>query len=340
LSSYKKVSLGSSVAVLGVLGVGALFVGLFVGPGLGVDKLAELFAGNGLLAGIFQLRLGRTLLALLVGAALGLAGAALQGLTRNPLADPFLTGVSAGAGVGVAVAALVGIGSATTLGYLGRQGLAFVSGVGAALLVWRLSGGGRFGRNGLIVAGVVVNATLSGLILVILSWLPIFSQGAVLGWLWGDLSTPYIRWWPMLTAAVLTVGGGVYLFWRAPALDALALGEEQAHSLGINLRRGRRGILLAAALLTASATALGGIIPFVGLVAPHLVRVRAGAGHRRLLPLTALTGAVLVLVADNVVRLAVNYLSLPSLPLGAALALLGGPYFFAVYRKMGKKQLL
>jgi iron complex transport system permease protein len=336
-----------TVVLLAVLGAGGLFVGLVVGPGLGPADLPTLFAGTDpLLTGIFVLRLGRTLLGLVVGAALGLAGAALQGLTRNPLADPFLTGVSAGAGTGVALAALVGVGAGffaglpVLLGCLGRQLFAFAGGLGAALAVWGLAGRGRASRSGLIVAGVVTNATLSGVILLILAWLPVFSQGAVLAWLLGDLSTPYVEWWPLGFTVVLVVAAGVYLFLRAPALDALALGDTQAHSLGVEMDRTRRGILLAASLATAAATASAGIVPFVGLVAPHLVRVTVGAGHRRLFPLAALVGAVLVLTADNLVRLALVYLRLPSLPLGAALALAGGPFFFHIYRRRGRGELL
>jgi len=330
----------ASVALLAVLGAGGLFVGLFVGPGLGPGDLPGFVAGSDpLLTGIFVLRLGRTLLGLIVGAALGMAGAALQGLTRNPLADPFLTGVSAGSGTGVALAALLGIG-AGLLGCLGRQLFAFAGGLGAALAVWGLAGRERGSRSGLIVAGVVTNATLSGVILVILAWLPVFSQGAVLAWLLGDLSTPYVEWWPLAITAVLVAAAGVYLFLRAPALDALALGEAQAHSLGVELKGARRGILLAASLAVAAVTAFAGIVPFVGLVAPHLVRVTVGAGHRRLFPLAALVGAVLVLAADNLVRLALVYLHLPSLPLGAALALAGGPFFFHIYRKSGRGELL
>jgi iron complex transport system permease protein len=330
-----------SVIFLAVLGFGGLFVGLFVGPGFGVGDLPSLFSGSDALpAGVFDLRLGPTLLALVVGAALGMAGAALQGLTRNPLADPFLTGVSAGAGTGVALAALLGVGSATLLGLLGRQALAFAGGLGAALLVWGLAGRQRGSRTGLIVAGVVTNATLSGVILVILAWLPVFSQGAVLAWLMGDLSTPYVEWAPLVISGALTVAAGVYLVFRAPALDALALGDARAHSLGVELKSTRRGVLLAASLVTAAATALAGIVPFVGLVAPHLVRVTAGPSHRRLFPLAALVGAVLVLAADNVVRLALIYLRLPSLPLGAALALAGGPFFFHIYRRSSRGELL
>jgi iron complex transport system permease protein len=331
----------ASAALLFVLGAGGLFVGLLVGPGLGPGDLPGLVSeADPLLTGIFVLRLGRTLLGLVVGAALGMAGAALQGLTRNPLADPFLTGVSAGAGTGVALAALCGIGAASILGYLGRQLFAFAGGIASALLVWGLAGRERGSRSGLIVAGVVTNATLSGVILVILAWLPVFSQGAVLAWLLGDLSTPYVEWWPLLITTVIVVAAGIYLFWRAPALDALALGEAQAHSLGVELRRTRRGILLAASLAVAAVTAFAGIVPFVGLVAPHLVRVTTGAGHRRLFPLAALVGAVLVLAADNIVRLALVYLRLPSLPLGAALALAGGPFFFHIYRRSGRGELL
>lgn len=307
--------------LLGFLGLGAVTLGLLVGP-------ADIN-----IPGVLTLRLGRTLLGLLTGAALGAAGATLQGLTRNPLADPYLTGVSAGAGVGVALAALLGIGGLTTLGFLGRQALGFLGGIGAALLVWRLTGRRRGDSTGLIVAGVVTNAGLSGVILIILAWLPLWSQGAVLGWLMGDLASPYLDWGPLILAAGLIAACLVYLLTRSRELDALALGERCAHSLGVDIDRARGGTLLAAALATATAVTLAGIIPFVGLVAPHLVRVRLGADHRRLLPSSALVGAVLVVLADNAVRLAVCYLGLPGLPVGAALALIGGPYFFIIYRR-------
>lgn len=313
--------------LLGLAGLGVLALGLLAGP-------APLEA-----TGVFGLRLGRTLLGLLSGAALGLAGAAMQGLTRNPLADPFLTGVSAGAGVGLALAVLLGVGQASIPGLLGRQAAAFAGGVGAGLLVWGLAGRRRSGA-GLIVAGVVVNAALSGVILLILAWLPLWSQGAVLGWLMGDLARPHAEVAPLVVAGVLLILALIRLLTLDRELDALGLGEERAHSLGVDARAVRRDVLLAAALATAVAVSLAGIIPFVGLIAPHLSRNAGVRLHRRLLPMSALLGAALTTAADNLVRLAASYLGLPGVPVGAALAVVGGAYFFVVFRRRRRGELL
>ncbi|MEN9232150.1 MAG: iron ABC transporter permease [Thermostichus sp. DG02_5_bins_236] len=271
---------------------------------------------------LWQLRMPRALLAQLVGAALGMAGALLQGMLGNGLADPYLLGISAGAGL-----AAVGL---LTLGEWTRWVplAAWSGGVLTTLLVYGLARS----RSGLaverlILAGVAVSALFGAISSTLLLMADDRVQVA-LSWLIGSLSG---RGWPEVQTAGMYILVGLGLGWgQARALNLLSLGEEMAVGLGIPLARTRVVIGLVAALLAAAAVSVGGLIGFVGLVVPHMVRQTVGSDYRWLLPLAALAGAGLLGSADILARLGAV-----ELPVGVVTALMGAPFFGWLLRQRG-----
>lgn len=273
---------------------------------------------------IWGIRLSRVVLAGLVGAALATAGVVFQGLLLNPLADPFTLGVSTGAALGVALLVMLGVGGS----FLGLSPLplgALLGALGAMVVVLVLSreSGGRIRKESLILAGIVVSTFLSALISLIKS-LDEESLSAIVFWIMGSFSgRGWIHVGFLLPYAAL---GLVLAFWYHRELDIMALGEEQSHHLGVAVSKVRLNLLLGASLLTAGAVSVSGVIGFVGLVVPHLVRVLAGPSHGRLLVLSAFTGALILIWADVVAR--VLLASGQELPVGVVTALIGGPFFF------------
>jgi iron complex transport system permease protein len=272
---------------------------------------------------VWGIRLSRVVLSGLVGASLATAGVIFQGLLLNPLADPFTIGVSTGAAFGVALLIMLGVGGS----FLGLSPLplgALIGALGAMLAVLVMSReAGRIRKETLILAGIVVSTFLSALISLIKS-LDEESLSAIFFWIMGSFSG---RGWihvgfllPYMTAGLLMAA----LYHRE--LDILALGEEQSHHLGVAVSQVRLKLLVAASLLTAGAVSVSGVIGFVGLVVPHLVRVLAGPSHGRLLALSAVAGALILIWADVLAR--VLLASGQELPVGVVTALIGGPFFF------------
>jgi iron complex transport system permease protein len=273
-----------------------------------------------------QIRLPRTLLGLAVGAVLALAGVAMQGLFRNPLADPGLVGVSSGAALGAAIAI---VGGASFGGlpdafapYL-LSASAFAGGLGVTAVVYRL--GRRDGQTSvsiMLLAGVAMTA-LAGSIIGLFTYLADDATLRTLTfWNLGTLNgASYARLWPLLTVCVLVIA---WLPRRAKALNALLLGESEARHLGIEVERLKRELILCIALGVGAAVAAAGLIGFVGLIVPHLVRLVAGPDHRVVLPASALAGATLLLCADIFARLV---LAPAELPIGIVTAFLGAPFF-------------
>ena len=272
---------------------------------------------------VWGIRLSRVVLSALVGAALATAGVVFQGLLLNPLADPFTIGVSTGAAFGVALLVMLGVGGA----FWGLSPLplgALVGALGAMLAVLALSReGGRLRKESLIMAGIVVSTFLSALISLIKS-LDEESLSAIVFWIMGSFSG---RGWVhvgfLLPYAAL---GFLLTALHTRELDILALGEDSSHYLGVAVSRVRLKLLLGASLLTAGAVSVSGVIGFVGLVVPHLMRMLAGPAHGRLLLLSALSGALTLMWADVLAR--VLLASGQELPVGVVTALLGGPFFF------------
>lgn len=265
---------------------------------------------------IVQIRLSRIILAFGVGAALALAGAALQGVLRNPLADPFTLGISGGAAFGASLALSLGI-SALLLPWFALGGAALAL---AAVLGLAVRGG--LGRDSLILAGVVISAFLAALIALVKA-LNEDSVSGIVFWIMGSLQN---RTWTdvELFLPLFLIGAGPLLLLHRQ-LDLLALGERQARLLGMHAARMRLILLIAASCLSAAAVSVAGIIGFVGIIVPHLIRLFRGASHKGLLPNSALAGGILLLWSDTLARMALN--GGMELPVGVVTALLGGPFF-------------
>ena len=271
------------------------------------------------------LRLPRAALAALVGAGLGLSGAALQGTMRNPLAEPYLLGVSGGAAVG-AVAA-VALGLSLTLVPLAAFAGAIVA-VAIAFFVAHAAGTGGDARI-LLMAGVVVGAFANSVIMLVLGTAPSNVFRDAMWWMMGSVAAATWAQTGWLIA-YLVVGGGALLVW-ARQIDVLALGDDTAAALGVDPDRAARRIYAAAALVAAATVAAAGLVGFVGLVVPHIVRGIGFHRHRPLLLGSALAGATLVVLADVVART----LRPPAeLPLGAVTAIVGVPFFLARLRRL------
>jgi iron complex transport system permease protein len=275
---------------------------------------------------IGTVRLPRVMLAACVGAALGMSGAAMQGTLRNALAEPYLLGVSGGAAVGAVVA--VAVGASIAVGVP----LAAFAGAGVAttivLGVARAAGGGRADVRLLLMAGVVVGAFANATIMVAYAVAPPETVRGALWWMMGSVDAAdwsRVRW----LALYVLAGGGALLAW-ARDIDALALGDEGAAALGVDVERAGRRAYLAAALLAAATVAAAGLIGFVGLVVPHIVRAAGIRQHRPLIAGSAVAGAALVVGADLVARIARPP---AELPLGAVTALLGVPFFLWQLRR-------
>ena len=265
-----------------------------------------------------ELRAPRTVLAILVGGALGVSGAALQGLLRNPLAEPGVLGISTGASLGAVLSLYYGVSASFALA-LPLAGL-LGAGVASALVIALAHRGGAIA---LILAGAAMSSFGGALVALVLNLAPSpWAATEIMVWLMGSLAD---RSWSHVTlAAPFVLIGGALLFSTGRALDALSLGEDAAESLGVKLDTLRLAVVAGAALAVGAATAVSGAIGFVGLVAGHLVRPLAGHMPSRVLPAAALAGAALVLAADIGVRLAPFG---PEMKLGVVTALIGAPFF-------------
>jgi iron complex transport system permease protein len=313
------------VVLLVVMFAASLFAGRVWLPPF--DVLSGLFGGDGGLADVIvdELRLPRAVLAVMVGGALGLGGAVLQGLTRNPLAEPGLLGVSAGASLGAVISIYFGFGASFALA---TPVFGLLGAVAAMSLTFAISWGG--GTLALILAGVAVTGLSGALISLALNLAPNANAAyETMTWTMGSLSD---RSWDHVWLVAPFVGLGILLLTSTVrALDALTLGEAQAQSLGINLGRTRLMILFGTATAVGAATSVTGAIGFIGLVAPHLIRPWVGYQPSRTLLPSALTGAILLLAADLITR----FIQIgPELKVGAFTSLLGTPFFFWLVIKL------
>jgi len=306
------------VAALVVSAAAGIFVGAVpLAPG---DVIGALF-GSDTTSGtiIRELRLPRVLGAALVGSALAGAGALLQGLLRNPLADPFVTGTSAGASLGAVIAVAVGASAAVV------PLAAFVGAMLSIVLVWRLARlGGRTTVLTVLLGGVVLTSFSGAVVTFVLvsSDRLALRLRAVLGWLQGGVSV--ISWSELLVATLVVAIGIAAALLLAPRIDAYAFGEETAASLGIDLDRTTAAVLATTALLTGAAVAIAGLIGFVGLVVPHALRFLLGATHRRLVVASLPAGALVLVLADLGAR---TLLAPAELPAGVITGLVGAPFF-------------
>jgi len=282
---------------------------------------------------LFQIRLPRVIASALVGAALASAGVLFQGMLRNPMADPYIIGTSAGAALGATIAMMLPI-SIVFLSFGLVPIAAFFGALGAVLLVYNLARvGGKTPIVSMLLAGFAISAMLTAVIffMVALSGTPGLIEN-VFSFLMGSISVS--GWNQIIIIAPLVVGGIVAARFLASRLNALSLGEEGAAYLGINVEREKLLVLGLGSLLTEAAVSMSGLVGFVGLVVPHAVRLVLGADHRLLLPASALSGAAFIVLADLLAR---TLLAPREIPLGVITAIIGAPFFIYLLRRHRKE---
>ncbi|MEY4480703.1 MAG: hypothetical protein RLZZ267_1381 [Bacillota bacterium] len=287
---------------------------------------------------IWEIRLPRVIIGLLVGASLSLAGATLQGLLRNPLAEPYTIGISAGSSLGAVIViyfklSLFGLGIMTTLPFVSIIGalVALIS----VLLITRLSYT-RLANETIILAGIILSSFINAIITLLISLSSKEEMSMILYWMMGNLGMKtWVHVWLMLPFFVV---GSLILLLKTKELNALSLGENAASHIGVNVKKEKILLLLAATLLTGSAVSISGAIGFVGLVIPHLVRIVIGANHKNLLPLSMLIGGAFLAFADSIARTVIEP---RELPIGVITALIGAPVFswLLVRHRTGKRGL-
>lgn len=282
---------------------------------------------------LLHVRLPRLLLAFFVGGSLAAVGVSLQALLRNPLADPFVLGISSGAALGAAIALLFGVG-ASMWSLSALPVCAFIGAVVSLLIIYRIAATQYgFSIYTLLLAGVVLSAIFSALITFLTSVADPNRVFGMLAWLMGSLTGPD---YPTLGILTFYLGIGlVVLGSQAQSLNLLTLGEEAARSLGVEVERVKKLVFFATALMTGAVVAFSGLIGFVGLIVPHAVRLALGADHRLLLPIAGLTGGIFLMVADTVAR---TLFSPAEIPVGVVTALVGGPVF--LYLLMNRRAQL
>jgi iron complex transport system permease protein len=273
---------------------------------------------------VTEVRLPRILTSALVGGGLALAGVVFQGILLNPLADPYTLGVSAGAAFGASIALLLNIGM---LGLYSVPLFAFVGAAGTLLLVVFLaSGSGGLSSTNLVLSGIIVAAILSAGIS-FLKYVADEQVGVIIFWLMGSFASR--TWLDVAMVGTAVVGSLAVFMVYARDLNLMALGERSAASLGVDFQRVTLVLLITASLVSAVCVAVSGIIGFVGLLVPHMMRMLAGPDNRRLLPVSMLAGAILLLGADTLTRAVLPQ----EIPIGVLTALVGGPFFCYVFRR-------
>ena len=324
-------------AILGMAVVISSGMGYIRLPAMTVIKIlvAKLSGQSALVEGmdkifpvvVFDVRLPRILSAAIVGAGLAVSGVVFQGILLNPLADPYTLGVSAGAAFGASLAILLNI------GFMGTASVplfAFIGAVGTLLFVMYLSASsGGVSSTSLILSGIIVAAILSAGIS-FLKYIADEQVSVIIFWLMGSFGS---RTWTDVGLALLFVGCGFLIFmFFARDLNLMSLGDRTASSLGVDTGRVTRVLLVTASLIAAVCVSVSGIIGFVGLLVPHMMRLLTGPDNRRLIPISLLAGAILLLAADTITRAV-----LPSeIPIGVLTALIGGPFFCYIFRRQQK----
>lgn len=308
----------------------------FTATGFGALRLPVSLLWNGSDEALRQIwltiRVPRVLLALVIGGSLALAGCVMQGLFRNPLADPGLLGISSGAALAVALWVVLPLSLPALLMLYAPMLAAFLGALAATVAIFLLSQQRSSSLSRLLLVGIAINA-LCGAAVGVLSWVSNDAQLRQLS-LWGMGSLGQAQWSTLLAVTSLMVPT-VLVIWRlANALNVLQLGDEEAHYLGVDVAVVQRILLLCSALLVAAAVAVSGVIGFVGLVVPHLMRMWLGADHRAAIPGSVLAGASLLVVADTAAR---TLVAPAEMPVGLLTSLLGAPWFlWLIFRRGGQ----
>lgn len=295
-----------------------------------VSKVLNILAGNGTPTEktiIFDIRLPRIILAVLVGASLSISGVVLQALFRNPMADPYILGISSGAGLGAAVAMLFGI-TFTFIGFSGISACAFFGGLGAILIVYNIAKIKQtLPVTTLLLSGIAVGAFFSACIAFLM-----FISGdklhGIVFWLFGSMSSASRDHIIVIIPYVFICSIIIYIFSRD--LNVMLLGEEDAKTLGIETERVKKILLGCATMVTAAAVSVSGLIGFVGLVIPHITRLLVGPDHRILIPASVLLGCIVLLLADTLAR---TIIAPVDIPVGIITALFGAPFFVYLLKK-------
>lgn len=323
-------------AFLGVLLVIVSLIAMLVGPShVGTTSLLKgIFPGafdGGIVLPemdktiLFSIRLPRIIFAGLVGAALAAAGVVFQGLLRNPLADPYILGISGGSAVGAIIAIVTGVSALP----FGTPVLSFMGALFTIIMVYGIARTNKeLQSNTLLLAGVIVNAFFSAVIMFLVSVSSNTNLHSIMFWLMGDLSLVVGDDIPVI-ALFLMVGFAV-IYTYARHLNLIVTGEETAMQLGVDVEKTKKILFLVASLVTAAAVSVSGIIGFVGLIIPHIMRMLLGSDHRLLLPASLLFGASFLIVADTVAR---TIMAPAELPVGVITALCGAPYFIYLLRR-------
>ena len=290
-------------------------------PGQNTDY--EIFVG---------VRLPRVILAALVGAALASSGAALQAILRNPLADPYILGISSGAGLGAITAVLLGI----SWTFWAGSPIAVFAFAGAVITVWLVWYIGLFAGKSqvtsLLLAGVVVNAFFAAVITFLISIAKSEQVYSTIFWLMGNITEKDFS--ILLAGGIGILGGIIALLGISHHLNAISFGDEEAQALGIDTTKTRMIVFGITALITAIAVSVSGLIGFAGLIIPHAVRLVFGPDHRQLLPLSAITGSIFLIIADTLAR---TIVAPAQLPVGVITAIAGGPFFLVMLAKYSRK---
>lgn len=314
----------SKIKISTLIAIPALifFIALFMGP-----KVINPFHINTIEKEILlSIRLPRVIVAFLMGIALGASGAMLQGILKNPLADPYILGISSGAALAAAFGLLSG------LYFLGKFSIPFTAFIGAFVssmivgsLGWKR---GKLLPERLLLAGVGLGFLFYAILMLLISLSSHEGMRRALLWIFGDLS---IADWSLVPFGCVFIAAGLYIsFSRAKALNALMLGDEFAHSLGFSVHRERLLLFISVALMTSASVSLGGTIGFIGLIIPHMARFFTGADSRVLIPASALCGGAFLCLADLIGRSVMPPMELPS---GIITAIIGSPYFLYLLRK-------
>lgn len=292
-----------------------------------VGDISDIPAGS--VSIMWDIRFPRILLGFIAGAALSVCGAGYQGIFKNPMADPFILGVSSGAALGASVGIVLHF-SASVLGFSGATLLAFVGSFVAMGLVYSISKTGRkVPVNTLLLSGVAVNSTLSSVMSLIMM-LNRNSMDQIMFWTMGSLNGK--GWNQILTMVPWVIIGCIILLTSCNDLDIMLTGEDTAISLGVNVEMVKKKILIASSLVTAAVISVTGIIGFVGLVVPHLVRMVTGPKHKVLMPVSMIFGGAFLIICDTLAR----SLTISELPVGVITAVCGGPFFLYLLRKSRK----
>jgi iron complex transport system permease protein len=274
---------------------------------------------------LFSIRLPRIIFAGIVGACLSMAGVVFQGLLRNPLADPYILGISGGSAVGAIIAIITGI----SLLPLGIPGIAFSGALLTIILVFGIAGTKKeIHSTTLLLAGVIVNAFFSAAILFLISIASERNLHSAMFWLMGDLSLA--EWSDIALTGLFLIIGFITMYIYSRDLNLIVTGEETAMQLGVNVELTKKVLLIAASIVTGVAVSVSGIIGFVGLIIPHMMRMLSGSDHRLLLPSSALFGGSFLIVADTIAR---TITAPAELPVGVITALCGAPYFIYLLRR-------